>query len=194
MTKRVLALFLILVADTIYLTIPVCPKLPHKVNLNRGQAIRGSRASVSMEVCVESPVGRGKSIHDQLSQTLHQLGTGVYAYRSGRLAELGIDVVEETEFIDYPGQYSGTTRKDWETGKSSARYWVLRLLRENFAPGNKAVESRDRAFDIGIPEGTDVQVEYGGQTTSFDPRRKTMLQADRVSLPGLAAAVVTLAM
>ena len=30
---------------------------------------------------------------------------------------------------------------DWNTGKPNARLWVLRLLRENFGPGDKIVET-----------------------------------------------------
>ena len=29
---------------------------------------------------------------------------------------------------------------DWNTGKPNARLWVLKLLRENFGPGDKLVE------------------------------------------------------
>jgi len=29
---------------------------------------------------------------------------------------------------------------DWNTGKPNARLWVLRLLRDNFGPGDKLVE------------------------------------------------------
>jgi hypothetical protein len=158
MTQRVLALFLIIVADTIYLTNPVLSQAPAKLNLNWGQAIRGSRTSVSMEVCVEPSVRRGNPIHDRVFQLLPQLGGGVYAYLYGRLAELGIDVVDEAEFIDYPGQCSGATPKDRATGKPNGRYWVLRWLLENFAPGDKVVESRFISLEPGdeSSQGDDV--------------------------------------
>ncbi len=57
-------------------------------------------------------------------------------------AGLGIDVVNEAELIDYPGQYAGTTLVGWKTGRPNARYWVLKLLRENFGPGDKLVETQ----------------------------------------------------
>jgi hypothetical protein len=30
---------------------------------------------------------------------------------------------------------------DWNTGQPNARYWVLKLLRDNFGPGDKLVET-----------------------------------------------------
>ena len=60
----------------------------------------------------------------------------------GCIAGLGIEVVHEAELIDYPGQYAGTTLVDWETGRPNARYWVLKLLRDNFGPGDRLVATR----------------------------------------------------
>src|ERR1700730_7644351 len=74
MINRALALFLIPAAGTLFLTNAAFPQVPAKVNLNWGNVIRESRTSVSMEVCVEPPMRRGKPIHDQLFQALHQLG------------------------------------------------------------------------------------------------------------------------
>jgi hypothetical protein len=57
--------------------------------------------------------------------------------------------MHESELIDYPGQYPGTTLVDWKTGKPNARYWVLKLLRENFGPGDNLVESRFISSEAG---------------------------------------------
>jgi hypothetical protein len=65
----------------------------------------------------------------------------MFAFLYPQLVRLGIDVVHESELIDYPGQYPGTTMVHWETGKPNARYWVLKLIRENFAPGDRLVNT-----------------------------------------------------
>ncbi len=65
----------------------------------------------------------------------------MFAFLFPQFVRFGIDVVHESELIDYPGQYPGTTMVHWETGKPNARYWVLKMIRENFAPGDKLVST-----------------------------------------------------
>ncbi|HLY58445.1 MAG TPA: hypothetical protein VKS60_22980 [Stellaceae bacterium] len=67
------------------------------------------------------------------------LSGGIFAYLYGKLALMGIDVVGASELIDSPGIVAASTLVDWETGRPTARYWVLRLLRESFGPGDKLV-------------------------------------------------------
>jgi hypothetical protein len=70
------------------------------------------------------------------------LSGGVFAYTYGQLALLGVDVVGASELIDYPGIVAASTLVDWDTGQPNARYWVLKLLRESFGPGDKLVRPR----------------------------------------------------
>jgi hypothetical protein len=67
------------------------------------------------------------------------LSGGVFAYMYGKLAELGVDVVGASELIDSPGIVAASTLVDWETGRPNARYWVTKLLRDNFGPGDKLI-------------------------------------------------------
>lgn len=60
-----------------------------------------------------------------------------FAYLYANLAAMGVDVVGGSELIDYPGMAAASTLVDWETGEPNTRYWVLKLLRENFGPGDK---------------------------------------------------------
>jgi hypothetical protein len=59
---------------------------------------------------------------------------GMASDPSAHLTHLGIDVIDEAELIDYPGQCPRTRVVDCATGKPNARYWVLKVLRENFPP------------------------------------------------------------
>jgi hypothetical protein len=69
------------------------------------------------------------------------LSGAMFAYIYAKLVLMGIDVVHESELIDYPGQYAGTTLVDWNTGQPNARFWVLKLLRQNFGPGDRLVQT-----------------------------------------------------
>ena len=63
----------------------------------------------------------------------------MWAYTYAHLAEIGVDIVGAAELIDYPGQFAATTLVDWETGKPNARYWVVKLLHDNFGPGTNSL-------------------------------------------------------
>jgi hypothetical protein len=67
------------------------------------------------------------------------LSGAMFAYLYGQLALLGVDVVGASELIDYPGIVAASTLVDWDTGRPNARYWVTKLLRENFGPGDRLI-------------------------------------------------------
>jgi hypothetical protein len=150
------------------------------------------------------------------------LTCAMYAYLFGEMTRMGIDVVGESQLVGYPTQFPSVSMVDWNTGKPNARLWVLKLLRENFGPGDKIIETepfdsaaspylyslvvvkpdgkrrallvnkRDRSFDISVPGATGGQEEYVDQTTAFDPSASMKLTTDTVALRGLSVAVVTL--
>jgi hypothetical protein len=150
------------------------------------------------------------------------LTCAMYAYVFGELTKMGIDVVGESQLVGYPTQYPSVSMLDWNTGKPNARLWVLKLLRENFGPGDKLVEmekmdeavsphvysfavvkpdgkrrillvnKRDRQFDITIPGAAGGLHEYVDQTTAFEPPASAKLTSEQLTLTGLSVAVVTL--
>ncbi|HEX4425697.1 MAG TPA: glycosyl hydrolase family 39 [Terriglobales bacterium] len=150
------------------------------------------------------------------------LTCAMYAYLFGEMTRMGIDVVGESQLVGYPTQFPSVSMVDWNTGKPNARLWVLKLLRENFGPGDKIVETepfdsaasnylyslvvvkpdgkrrallvnkRDRPFDISVPGATGGREEYVDQTTAFDPPGSIKLTTDTVTVRGLSVAVVTL--
>jgi hypothetical protein len=107
---------------------------------------------------------------------------------------------------------------DWNTGNPNARYWVLKLLHDNFGPGDKLVETnlsspfvyslgvvrhdgkhrlllvnkRDRTFEVSIAGASGGQQEYVDQTTALQPPASTRLASDAITLGGFAVVVVTL--
>jgi len=63
-----------------------------------------------------------------------------YAYLFGALTTMGIEVAGESQLVGYPTQFPSVTMVDWTDGQPNARFWVLKLLRDNFGPGDKLVE------------------------------------------------------
>jgi hypothetical protein len=49
----------------------------------------------------------------------------------------GIDVVGESQLVGYPSQFPSVTMMDPHNSEPNARYWVLKLLHDNFVAGDK---------------------------------------------------------
>ena len=146
------------------------------------------------------------------------LAGALYGFLYGELARFGIDVVGESQMVGYPSQFPGVSMVDWNTGQPNARYWVLKLLHDNFGPGDKLtdtnsgipylyaqgfvtrdgkrklllVNQRDRDFDVSIAGSNGAEVMYVDQTTGFQPPATSHMNAEQITLRGLAVAVVTL--
>jgi hypothetical protein len=65
-----------------------------------------------------------------------------FAYLFGQLTEMGIEVAGESQLVGYPTQFPSVSMVDWNNGRPNARLWVLKLLKDNFGPGDKLVEIR----------------------------------------------------
>jgi hypothetical protein len=69
------------------------------------------------------------------------LAGAMYAHIFLELTKLGIDVAGESQLVGYPTQFPDVSMMNWENGNPNARYWVLRLLKENFGPGDILVNT-----------------------------------------------------
>ncbi len=63
----------------------------------------------------------------------------LYAYLYIELTKLNIDVVGESQLVGYPTQFPSVSMVNWTTGRPNARFWVLKLIKDNFGPGDKLV-------------------------------------------------------
>ncbi len=132
---------------------------------------------------------------------------------------MGIDVVGESQLVGYPTQFPSVTMLDWTTGgKPNARYWVLKLLRENFGPGDTLApirtqfpyiyamavttqtgdhrlllinkESRSNTLTVAGAKGASEQfIELGN---AFAPANTKSVASDSITLGGYSVAVITL--
>src|SRR5262249_28114349 len=149
------------------------------------------------------------------------LSGAVYAYLFGHLAELGIDVAGESQLVGFPTQYPSVSMVDWNDGTPNARYWVLKLLRDNFRPGDTLVENqtagpieshvytlgfathdgkrrlllvnkRNRSFQVAVTGAAGGKVDFVDQTTGFNSPGTARLNGEIFTLQGFSVAVVTL--
>jgi hypothetical protein len=106
---------------------------------------------------------------------------------------------------------------DWDTGQPNARFWVLKLLHEHFAPGDKLVETtapsptiyaqgfitpegkhkvlilnkRDEPYTLKLPGAAEAEFEYVDQTTGQEPPATIHSTGEQLTLKGFAVVVAT---
>jgi hypothetical protein len=72
----------------------------------------------------------------------------LYAYVYLEAMRMGIDIVGESQLVGYPTQFPSVSMLDWKTGSPNARYWVLKLIHDHFAPEDKLVQTRGATADV----------------------------------------------
>ncbi len=143
------------------------------------------------------------------------LSGALFAYLYVELAKQQIDVLGESQLVGFPGQFPSVTMLDWETGKPNARYWILKMLIDNFSPPVKMLESelknsavhaqafvdekgakrillinkRDRKFEIEIAGISNGSLQTVDQT--HDGIAAEKINRDKITLNEFGVAVVT---
>lgn len=156
-------------------------------------------------------------VAEPIPQSYWNLSAATFAYLYAELAKWGVEAVGMSQLVGYPSQYPSVTMIDWNTGLPNARFWVLKLLRENFGPGDKLVETsssqftvyaqgfvtadgkrktllvnkRNRPFVVTLAGVEGGEVRYVDQTTGYQPPASATLSGGKLTLNGFAVAVVT---
>lgn len=143
----------------------------------------------------------------------------LYAYLYINLAQQGIDVIGESQLVGYPSQFPSVTMIDWKNGKPNARYWVLKLIKDNFGPGDRMVKTdidgrspvvaqafatntgrklllvnrRDRDASVKLPsEAANGTLSVVDESTGEGPAATSTLSGQVVHLAPFAVAVLKL--
>lgn len=78
------------------------------------------------------------------------LAGAMYAYIYSEAAKLGIDVLGESQLVGYHSQFPSVSMMNYETGHPNARFWVLKLLKDNFGPGDKLVQTANPSHALSV--------------------------------------------
>lgn len=76
------------------------------------------------------------------------LAGSLYAYLYIELSRMQIDALGESQLIGYPTQYPSVSMMDWQNNKPNARFWVLKLIKDNFHPGDALVQTSVNSGDL----------------------------------------------
>ena len=144
------------------------------------------------------------------------LAGALYADLFINLSRLQIDVAGESQLVGYPTQFPSVSMMDWTTNQPNARFWVLKLIKDSFNPGDKLVETvsgsenlsaqafvtpagrklllvnkRNREIAVSLPDADGATVLAVDAETADGPARKVSLTGGAIRLEPFAVAVVS---
>src|SRR5580692_9673511 len=166
----------------------------------------------------EAEIAESKAHPDTIPVLYWNAAGALYAYLYGELAKQGVDVIGESQLVGYPSQFPSVSMIDWKNGKPNARFWVLKLIKDNFHAGDKLVDTklsswsdvegqgfetseghkllllnkRNREAAITLPaEATNYTVSVVDDATGDDAPRMSQGNGNMLTLSPFAVAVVS---
>ncbi|HSC38031.1 MAG TPA: hypothetical protein VLD19_09180 [Chitinophagaceae bacterium] len=144
------------------------------------------------------------------------LSGAMFAYIYLELTKIGIDVAGESQLVGYPTQFPDVSMMNWKNGKPNARFWVLKLLKDNFGAGDKLIATtgingdvsaqafitgqgkklllinkRNKEIQIDLPAAAkNARADYVDITTGDNPVAQYQLDTNTITLRPFAVAVV----
>lgn len=91
---------------------------------------------------------RGPETPGPIDDQYWNLAGAMYAHIFLELTKMGIDVAGESQLVGYPTQFPDVSMVNWNNGNPNPRYWVLKLLIDNFHPGDKLFKTEGSAGNI----------------------------------------------
>lgn len=98
-------------------------------------------------------IAASRALPDHIPHRYWNSAAALYGYLFVELSKLGVDVIGESQLVGYPSQFPSVSMMDYNNGKPNARYWVLKLIKDNFHPGDKLVSNGEH-FD---PSNMEIQ-------------------------------------
>ncbi|HTS45631.1 MAG TPA: hypothetical protein VMH01_14630 [Puia sp.] len=155
---------------------------------------------------------------DDIPYNYWNLSGAMYAYLFIELTKLGIDVVGESQLVGYPSQFPDVSMMNWNNGKPNSRYWILKLIKDNFRTGDKLagtvvngadiisqgfttktgkkillINTRNKEVKINLPlDLKDAMVFYVDVNTREEPISQMQLKANTITLQPFAVMVVNM--
>ena len=155
-------------------------------------------------------------VNEPIPNNYWNLSGAMYAYIYVELARIGVDVAGESQLVGYPTQFPSVSMMNWENGKPNARFWVLKLLKDNFGSGDQLVfthsnipgvvtqgfitktgrklllinkEDQPASFQLPI-NAKSATISYVDETTGENPPATKKLTSNTIKLNGFSVAVI----
>lgn len=132
------------------------------------------------ELGVELPTDNKASDNIPPPPAYWNLAGSLYAYLFIHLSQMKIDVIGESQLIGFPSQFPSVSMMDWVTDRPNARFWMLKLIKDNFQTGDKLVNTEVSGDSTAI-EAQAFVTASGHKVLLLNKRDKAV----RVILPGI---------
>ena len=76
-----------------------------------------------------------------ITQEYWNLSAAVYAYFFIELTKQGIDVIGESQLVGFPTQFPDVSMINYTNSKPNARFWILKLIKDNIKAGDTLVQT-----------------------------------------------------
>jgi hypothetical protein len=123
----------------------------------------------------------------------------MYAYLFSQLAPLGVEVLGQSQLAGSPKipewgipfpQYPSVSLLDWRTGLGNARYWVLKLLLEEFHAGDSIVDAMVTAAFQQSANDLNVSVDVLAVVSSLQQQQKVLIINKELTVQNVSVAAV----
>ncbi len=146
----------------------------------------------------------------------YNLAGSLYAYLYVELSRLQIDIIGESQLVGYPTQYPSVSMMNWINNKPNPRFWVLKLIKDNFHPGDTLVDTnlegsdveaqafltpagrklllankRDHDVEVKLPDAQKASVLTVDESTGDEPARSVKTNDGKIRLEPFAVSVVS---
>ena len=161
-------------------------------------------------------ISKRKALHYRIPKIYWNAAASLYAYLFLHLSRLGINVIGESQLVGYPSQFPSVTMINWKNGKPNARYWVLKMIIDNFHPGDRLVwttasarsiaaqafittdarkllliNKRYRSVEVSLPKTFNVSKGWiVDEATGDEPAQEITPVGNQLLLPPFAVAVI----
>jgi len=112
-------------------------------------------------------------------QNYWNLDGAMYAYIYEETAKMGIDVLGESQLVGYPSQYPSVSMMNYNTAEPNPRFWVLKLLKDHFGPGDKLVDTTNPNESLSVQA---FETKQGKSLLVINKRNR----AEQITLPAEA--------
>ncbi|WP_216841151.1 glycosyl hydrolase family 39 [Acidobacterium sp. S8] len=149
----------------------------------------------------------------------YNLAGSLYAYLYVALSQLQIDIIGESQLVGYPSQYPSVSMMNWINNQPNPRFWVLKLIKDNFHPGDSLVDTnlggtgagdveaqafvttagrklllankRNHAVDVKLPDAQKANAVTVDESTGDEPARSVKVIDGKIRLEPFAVSVIS---
>lgn len=149
------------------------------------------------------------------------LSASVYTFFFIELTKIGIDVIGESQLVGFPTQFPDVSMINPDNSKPNARFWTLKLIKDNFSAGDALVTTgiegskgddilaqgfitgkgkkililnkRNKSTVIKLPAGfKGASISTVDQSSGDNAANQSVLDADSLEMKPYAVSVITL--